>query len=309
VFGHGPHQADQCTGHGSHDVVGVCAARHEVSIAWAQAPLGLPAEVLDCFGWCFASQLPVSTHVGGIVISPSAFHESPTGMGVPGVGERTLPELRATGIGGRRGAQARHQLSGGSDAREVAECGPGRDRHGAVHPPQGLEGCDDRRQPPGGDLLVECLCQALETCGVCVDGADVCLEDHWLSRCGADHLAEPPEVGRAPGRPARVLNIMPEPEGLQTTLSRLEITAGVCTSAGEVAERFIVQPGKRDGGPITRAHQAGQWDGVTAVGVHPVARLFRDQRRRHHPAPMAFFGKVALAPGAPGTGCIDKDKG
>jgi hypothetical protein len=87
LCGNGPHKADQFTGHGYHDLVGVFAASQEFSIAFAPSHLSLPADVLDGFGWCCESQLQVSTHLGGILISPSAFHESPTGMGVPGFGD------------------------------------------------------------------------------------------------------------------------------------------------------------------------------------------------------------------------------
>jgi hypothetical protein len=45
-----------------------------------------------------------------------------------------------------------------------------------------------------------------------------------------------------------------------------------------------------------------------AVGVAPVARLVRAQRRRHPPAPMAFWGQVASAPVAPGPGVIATDE-
>ena len=82
-------------------------------------------------------------------------------MGVPSFGDRTLPASLTTGIFGRNEAQELHQLSGGLEAREVAEFGQGSDRHGELHPPKGLEGRDDRLQPPRGDLLVEFLLQTL----------------------------------------------------------------------------------------------------------------------------------------------------
>jgi hypothetical protein len=161
VCGNGPQQSDQVTGNGYHDLGGVFAARYAFSRALAQSPLGLPADVLDGFGWCGESPLPVSPHGGGLLISPSAFHQRPPGMGVPRVGDRPLPASLSTGRCGRHAAQARHQLSGRLNAREVAEFGQGRDRHGALPPPQGLEGRDDRRPPPSGDLRVECLLQTL----------------------------------------------------------------------------------------------------------------------------------------------------
>jgi hypothetical protein len=135
------------------------------------------------------------------------------------------------------------------------------------------------------------------------------LADHWLRRCGAAHRAAPPEVGRAPGSPAGVPDSMPEHDGLQTQRSRFESTDGGFTRAGAVADRFIVHPGHIDGGQITRAPQAGQVYGVTAVGCDPVPSRFREQRRRHHPAHMAVSGQGAREPVATRTGFIDKDEG
>jgi hypothetical protein len=133
LFGNGPHTSSQLTGDGHHDLVGVCAASHEFSIALTQAPLGLPADILDRCGWCFESQLQVSTHVGGILLSPSAFTKRPTSMRVTGFGERTRPASLATGIFGRHETQERHQLSGRIEAREVAEFGQRGDGHGELH--------------------------------------------------------------------------------------------------------------------------------------------------------------------------------
>jgi hypothetical protein len=200
------------------------------------------------------------------------------------------------------------QLSGGIEAREVAEFGQRGDRHGQWHPTQGLEGCDDRLQPPGCDLLVAFLLQTLETFGVFVDGADVFLEDNVLSRGGTDHLAEPSEGGRAPGSPARVPDVRPEQEGFQTKLGRFEITDGVFTRAGEVADRFIVYLGDIDGGQITRAHQPRQLHGVAAVGFHPLARLFRNQGGGGDPAAMAFVRQIAREPVATRSRFIDNDE-
>jgi hypothetical protein len=61
-------------------------------------------------------------------------------------------------------------------------------------------------------------------------------------------------------------------------------------------------------GEVPRAHQAGQLSGITASGLHPVAGRFRNQRRRHHPAHMAFFGQVTITPGATRPRFIDTDQ-
>jgi hypothetical protein len=98
-----------------------------------------------------------------------------------------------------------------------------------------------------------------------------------LSRCRTDHFREPAEVGRAPGGPARIADIMSEPEGFETELGRLEVSQGIFTGAGEITHGFIFYLGNLDGGEIARAHQPSQWHSVPTVGVHPVAGLCGNQ--------------------------------
>jgi hypothetical protein len=51
-----------------------------------------------------------------------------------------------------------------------------------------------------------------------VNGTDIFVKDDVLRRCGTNHFREPPQVGRAPGCPARVADIVSEQEGLETEL-------------------------------------------------------------------------------------------
>ena len=140
------------------------------------------------------------------------------------------------------------------------------------------------------------------------DRADVFLEDDLLRRGGTDDLAEPAEVGRAPGGPARIADIVPQEKGFEPELRGLEIADGIFTRPAQVTNGFIFDLGHIDRGEVPRAHQAGQLDGVTAVGFDPIAGLFGDQRGRDDPADMAFFGQIAIEPVPTGAGFIDKDE-
>jgi len=145
--------------------------------------------------------------------------------------------------------------------------------NGARHPTQGLEGLDHRGQPPGFDRLAACLCATLQAFGVLMHGADVCLEDALLGGGGTDHFGEPPPMGWAPGGPARRTDIVAEPKGVAPTRGGLESVDGRFTRTGEVADGLICHRGNRDPGQSPRAHQPGQWDGVTPVRFHTVAGL------------------------------------
>jgi hypothetical protein len=71
---------------------------------------------------------------------------------------------------------------------------------------------------------LEVLFKTLETFGVFGDRTDVFLKDDLLRWCGTDHLAQPPEVGRTPGGPARSADVLPEQEGFETELGGFEIS-------------------------------------------------------------------------------------
>ena len=134
----------------------------------------------------------------------------------------------------------------------------------------------------------------------------------WKTICcagvGQTTSAEPPQVGRAPGGPARIADIVPEQKRFEPKLGGLEITDGIFTSPAEVADGFIFDLGDIDRGEVTRAHQAGQLDGVTTVGFDAVAGLLGDQRGGDDPAVVAFLRQIAVEPVATGSGFIDKDE-
>ena len=140
------------------------------------------------------------------------------------------------------------------------------------------------------------------------DRTDVFLKDDLRRWRGTDHLAEPPEVGRAPGGPAGITDVLPQEKGFEPKLRGLEIADGIFTRPAQVPNRFILNLGDVDGREVTRAHQAGQFDGVSSVGFDPIPWLFGDQRGRDDPADMAFFCEIAVEPIATRAGFIDKDE-
>ena len=82
------------------------------------------------------------------------------------------------------------------------------------------------------------------------DGLDVFLKDHLLRRCGTEHLAEPAQVGGAPVGPTRITDIVPQQEGFEPQLGRLEIPQGIFPRPTQVADRFIVDGGDIHGGEV-----------------------------------------------------------
>ena len=150
-----------------------------------------------------------------------------SGMAIPGFGRGTLAASLARGVFRGHEAQKFHALSGGIEARQVPDFGHGGYGHRALDAAQGLEGFDHWMEAPGFDLLLEFLVKTLEAFRVFVHGTDIFLKDDVLCRGWANHFREPPEMGRVPGGPARVPDVVPEQEGFETEFGVCEIAEGI----------------------------------------------------------------------------------
>jgi hypothetical protein len=229
-------------------------------------------------------------------------------MGMPRLRDRALAAPFPGGIFRGDQPQAFHEFSGGIDTRQVADCGDPGDSHSAWHAEEGLECLDHRLQAPSFDLVVECLCQALEPFGLCVHSPDLCLKDDVLRRSWTHDCGEPPSVRWSPMGLAGRADGMAEEKGCEAARGVLEIVDGIFPCPTQVANGFILHCRDVDGCQVPRAHQAGQCDGVSPVGLHPIPGFFGDQGGRHDPADMAFFGEITVEPIATRASFIDKDE-
>jgi hypothetical protein len=306
---HGPHTRTQVPGDGDDDEVSVFPAGAPLPLAFAQVDRGLPTASLDGLGHLRQAQWEMPTDFGRVARGPGACDQGSAGMGVAGLRDAALtPPLARGGFGGCE-AQGTQELSGGLEAGEVPQCGYGGDRHGARHAPSGLERCDHWGETPGVHLVLACLLQTLETLGVCGNGSDVCLEDALRRQGGTDDLAEPPQVGRAPDGPTRLTDIVPQEKSFAPKLRGFAIVDSLFPCPPQVAHSFILPCGDIDGCQVPRAHQAGQFDGVSPVGCDPIPGFFGDHGGRDDPAHMTFFGAIPVEPIATRASCIDKDEG
>ena len=74
LFGNGPHQGDEFTGHGHHDLIGVFTASAELSVPFTQPYLRFPTDVLDRFWKLFQASLQMATDLCRVAIGPGAFN-------------------------------------------------------------------------------------------------------------------------------------------------------------------------------------------------------------------------------------------
>jgi hypothetical protein len=98
LLGHGPYEASQFAGNGDRHHIGMFASCDEASIAFTEPHLRFPTDVLDDFGLFFESQLHMSAHLSRITLGPSAFDQDAAGMGVAGLGDRSLAALLTGGM-------------------------------------------------------------------------------------------------------------------------------------------------------------------------------------------------------------------
>lgn len=103
-------------------------------------------------------------------------------------------------------------------------------------------------------------------------------------------------------------DILAEQAGLETALGILQVADRIVARPGEITDRFIVHGGDLHGGQVSRAGQAGQLPGVTAVRFDPIPSLCGKQRWCHDPAVVVFFLQITIEPIATRPRFVDEDK-
>jgi|RhiMethySRZTD1v2_1073278.scaffolds.fasta_scaffold1508766_1 hypothetical protein len=98
LLGHGPHKRAQFPGDGDDDSVSVFPAGAQLPLAFTQADVGLPTEVLDRLGHLLQTPLEMPTDLGRGARGPGAFDQGSAGMGVAGLRDAALTPPRASGV-------------------------------------------------------------------------------------------------------------------------------------------------------------------------------------------------------------------
>ena len=173
----------------------------------------------------------MAADVGGIAIRPGAFDQGPAGRRVAGVGDAPLAPPFPAGVCRRQQAQAFMSCRGVSNTGQIAQFGHDGDGHGELDATQGLEGLDHRRKRQVFTGSWSAWSRRWRRSVCSCTGPDICLEDDLLGWGRTDHGREPPEVGRAPSGPARVADVLPEQEGVETEFGGLELAPGIFAGA------------------------------------------------------------------------------
>ncbi len=147
---------------------------------------------------------------------PPAFDQGPSGAPVAGLRDAALAPRRAARRLRWNQPDERPQLTWRVEAREVAEFGDDGDRDEALHTAQGLQGLDDRLQPPRG--RDELGLETAEPVDLFIDGAHGLLKDDLLRRCRTHDLREVPHVRRVPVRATDIVQAESEQEPCEPEL-------------------------------------------------------------------------------------------
>jgi len=77
----------------------------------------------------------------------------------------------------------------------------------------------------------------------------------------------------------------------------------------QVAHGFMIGIGHPDGRQLSSPMKTGEHGRVATIRLHPITRLRRNQRRRHHVAPMAEACELAINAVAARSGFIQNTRG
>jgi hypothetical protein len=101
-------------------------------------------------------------------------------------------------------------------------------------------------------------------------------------------------VSHSPGRPTLVLAPVAQQKSLKMLTRSRHHLAHDAAQPDQVAHGFMIGVGHPHGRQLTGPIETGEHGGVAAVRLHPIARLPRNQRWRHHVAPMAETCELAM---------------
>ncbi len=168
------------------------------TIAFAEAHLSAPADVLDVSRQMLLSRLNGLGDLGRVAIGLGGLDEGAAGMRVAALRNPAEPTTVAGGVLAGREPEVSHELARLVEAREIAELGDRGDGDDELHAAQRLQRLDDRVQAPALRVPEQFGLEALQLLGALIGGAHIFLEHDLLSRRRDHELGEPAQVSGVP---------------------------------------------------------------------------------------------------------------
>ena len=140
-----------------------------------------------------------------------------------------------------------------------------------------------------------------------LDRGDAVFQHDVMRRLLEFQAGHPATVHQRPRR-SMVGMAMAQQKARQLLTGLTQTADGRKTRAYEIADRLMSRIRDPDRRQFARPMQLGQADRVPAVGLDPVSRFARDQRRSHDDALMPGEGQLPLNPIAAGSGLVAEPK-
>ena len=248
--------------------------------------------------------LQVSGVAWRMPIGPGAFGEDAPYRGIAGLGNGTGAAACAAAEFAGHQAKVSHELAGAWETSQVTDLGRHCDRGEMVDPAQGAQRLDHRVPDPkltlGGNVAVQ-LVQALLLLLKGVQGAGQC---NLLGRMGKLLISHPGAMHLGP-LGFRPMMPVPQQQMIQLLALFLDAAFQIRPQPNQIPHRLLGSVRHPHRCQISQRREPRQLPRITTIGFDLFARLFRNQRRRHHLAAQTQIPKLTPNHKAAGTGLVD----
>lgn len=200
-----------------------------------------------------------------------------------------------------------HQLSWIVEALEVPDLGHHRYRDDEPDAAHRLNSVHDRGEAPGWQKIRDLPCQTLDPRLAIGDSINVVLKDDLLRRMHEPHHRRQAPVCTGPTLLVGMDPAMPQQNALQVLTHLARHAHRRNPRPGQIAHHLMRGIRSPDQSQFAGPVQLCQHHSIAAVGLHPVARLHRDQRWRQYDAAATPLDKLAAAAIAAGGQIHSRD--
>ena len=276
LFCNSPDKACEFSGDGHDDFLLGFSSHREKLEPSAETELPLPCD-LQYRLWDFqllVSEQDTACDSCGSSVTPGRLNECGPGMGIPGLGDASSPDIVSAGGFTGDEAEIGHEFSGILKTRDVTDfCdqGGGDDKLDAS---QRLIGLDHGPHAPLVHLLLNLLGEPSHPFGCGLNGIDVFLTDDLLGGMGESNFREPSHMGRSPGGFSLVPDAVSQQKSFELLPSPAFGVLGVLPCPGEVPNGFVVKPWDVNGREFSCPMEPGEHTGISWVGFYTDAGSF-----------------------------------
>src|SRR5436309_14603619 len=233
----------------------------------------------DLVGLALAAVRQRAADGGSVPIVPGGLDQDPPGVTVAGFGQRSAALRLARGVLARHEPEVGHEFARPAEALEVHHLGQEDDRRQRVDPAEASEPAHRLAIGRGGGNGLELLVEFRLPCQRLLEREHRGLERALERRQIEPLLADPPPVGLAPVLTGEVGAPVAGEELEHAMPPAHDVAAEIVATADEIAHGLLALVEDVDGGELAGAEQAHELHGIAAIGLDPLPRASRGQRR------------------------------